>query len=399
MKPSDPLLHENSRKSTNVGVWRLFSRIIFSLVVICVATTLLIWLSSVLHNIEENWKSHHNTNTGGKSYTNINIRKDIDSKRIVIYYSPNESPDSNEISLSEIANNINEYTEYPFITVVEISTLHLKKYDSSEDTYIKLNDYSPYNSIFDDTKTGVKLLQSSGILVFFMIGGAEGTTGTAPESDSTWVNLFNDDTMYDLFYHELKNTLIDWGVDGIDLDIENSDNWSSDENDENDESGVSNYDNVCKLLKQLKEDEDLGGNINGEEFYVVMAPVAEAIYDNDKTGGMSGFDYKKLINDKLYGQYINWFNVQFYNHWGNLRTGIMYDEAILNENYDSRLLVAGMQYVDDVIDDSNENCTKISQTIEYLSNKYDNFGGVFVWKGNDANVLQWSHKMYQLMHN
>ena len=130
-----------------------------------------------------------------------------------------------------------------------------------------------------------------------------------------------------------------------------------------------------------------------------MAPVAEAIYDNDETGGMSGFNYKQLINDKIYGNYINWFNVQFYNHWGNLRTAIMYDEAILNENYDSSILVAGMEYVDDVIDSTNENCTKISQTIEYLSVKYSNFGGVFVWKGNDANVLKWSEKMYHLMND
>ena len=38
-------------------------------------------------------------------------------------------------------------------------------------------------------------------------------------------------------------------------------------------------------------------------------------------------------------------------------------------------------------------------TIGDLAEKYSDFGGVFVWVGNDANVLPWSKIMYGLMND
>ena len=239
-------------------------------------------------------------------------------KRVVIYYSPAESPNTNSISLSDIANNINPNTKKPYINVVEICTLHLKEY--SDGSYIHLNDYNPANSMFDDIKSSISLLKKQNIKVLFMLGGQENTSGESPQCDSSWVNLFND---FDTFYNVLKNFIIEWDIDGIDLDIENNNTWS--------QAGTYNIINVNKLINQLISD-------FGESFLIVLAPIAIAIYMNDWNGGLSGFDYKRLINDTSCGKYISWLNVQFYNGWGTLTSPTQYIEAVNNQGYDPSLL-------------------------------------------------------------
>ena len=151
-----------------------------------------------------------------------------------------------------------------------------------------------------------------------MLGGAEGSDGTSPQSNSTWINLFNN---WNDFYPLLIDLINEWNINGIDLDFELSSQW---------QDGTSNFDNVCKLLKNLNTD-------FGNDFLIVMAPVAEAIYMNDINGGLSGFDYKYLM-DSEYGKYISWLNLQFYNGWGSLDTPGEYEEAVDDEGYDPSLL-------------------------------------------------------------
>ena len=104
--------------------------------------------------------------------------KETVTPRILMYYSPNETADEKEqqklnpVTLTEIANNINPTTKKPYITHIEICTLHLSKFDTN--VYIHINDESPSNSDFTSVKDSVSTAQAAGIEVLFMLGGAEG---------------------------------------------------------------------------------------------------------------------------------------------------------------------------------------------------------------------------------
>ena len=60
--------------------------------------------------------------------------------RMLIYYSPEENKE-NPVTLTQIAKNINPLTKKPYITHLEICTLHLCKFDDGN--YIHLNNESP----------------------------------------------------------------------------------------------------------------------------------------------------------------------------------------------------------------------------------------------------------------
>jgi len=91
-----------------------------------------------------------------------------------------------------------------------------------------------------------------------------------------------------------------------------------------------------------------------------------------------------------YGQYVSWLNLQFYNGFGTLVSPAQYEQAVNQQGYDSNKLVAGMEYCDSANVD-------VKSTINTLSKTYPNFGGVFVWLGNDSAVLNWSQDMYNCM--
>ena len=300
--------------------------------------------------------------------------QEIVAQRILIYYSPNED-DSNDLDLIDLINeeNMNPITNKPYITHIEISTLHLKQYD--QNTYIHLNDLSPNNARFDKLRENIVKLQEYDVKVLFMMGGWEGIDGKAPNSDSSFVNLFNE---WDTFYPKLIQLIKEWNVDGLDIDIENC--YDDDYNLIND-----NYENMVKLIVALKQD-------FGDSFIISLSPVAEAIFANDKYGGLSGFNYKSLIDSK-YGELVNGLNLQFYNGWGNLDNIKQYEQCINQQGYQSNKLVAGM--LDTIESESKD----IEYTINILSSQFgDNFGGVFVWNGNDIHTIKWSKYVYKLMH-
>jgi len=122
---------------------------------------------------------------------------------------------------------------------------------------------------------------------------------------------------------------------------------------------------------------------------IVFSPVADAIYHDDPNGGLSGFDYKKLMNSSS-GQYVSWLNLQFYNGFGTLDSPDEYELAVTSQGYNPSVLVAGMEYCSDAT-------SLVDNTIEQLANTYSNFGGVDVWWGNDPAVLEWGETMYDLM--
>ena len=297
-----------------------------------------------------------------------------DSKRILIYYSPNED-ESNDLDLIDIIKdeNLNPSTKSPYITHIEISTLHLKQFD--DNIYIHLNDFRLNHPRFIKLRQNILKLKEQGVKVLFMMGGWEGIDGDSPKSDSSFINLFEN---WDDFYPKLVQLFKEWNIDGLDIDIENC--YDNDYNLVRD-----NYENVVKLIKNLKCD-------LGDSFIISLSPVAEAIFSDDEYGGLSGFNYKSLVlqSDDLH---IDFLNLQFYDGWGSLDNIKQYEQCINEQGYDANMLIAGMLNVDEMTSD------KIKYTIKRLVNQYgDDFGGIFVYNGNSDNTVTWSKKMYNLMH-
>jgi hypothetical protein len=154
-------------------------------------------------------------------------------------------------------------------------------------------------------------------------------------------------------------------IKGLDIDIE---------------EGVELND-VKKLIQNIHDD-------FGKEFIITMAPLGGSLmYDSP---GMGGFVYKELYNSEV-GEYINWFNGQYYGSY------TIYDfMKTIQNGYPAEKIVMGMV--------SGNFPTKSSfnialSTIKNIKEKYPDFGGVDVWEyfdsppGNKSNPGEWSKDM------
>ena len=138
-----------------------------------------------------------------------------------------------------------------------MSAFHFGR-DKNNDSYIHLNDFDPYNKMFDNVWLELEKANKLGIKIMIMLGGAGGA----------FTEMF---TRYDYYYMLLKKLIVDKKfICGIDLDVEEYINIKS----------------IRKLIYQLNSD-------FGKNFIITMAPVAEALVTN--TPGFGGFKYKELI--------------------------------------------------------------------------------------------------------
>ncbi len=273
--------------------------------------------------------------------------------RVIYYYQTLKD-------LSPIINNLNPATGKPYTTDINLASFHLGP--QSDGTQIHLNDYPPDNPVFNTPWQQLAQLQSKGVKLHMMLGGAG--AGSYQSLFSNWNTL----------YPVLKQTLQKYHFDGIDLDIEEAVSLS----------------NIQHLIDQLSADFASG-------FAITLTPVA-----SDLTGssGLSGFNYKDLYRSPE-GSKIAWFNTQFYSGFGSLASTSDYDSAI-NNGFPPDKVVAGMLgnpndgsgYVD---------VKKVAQTIQQLTSKYPNFSGVFSWEyfdtlpGGTSHPEQWSLLMTQAM--
>lgn len=219
-------------------------------------------------------------------------------------------------------------------TDIELAAFHL-----NSDGTIHLNNNPPSDPSFTQMWTDLAALQSQGVRVEAMLGGA---------AQGSYANLHNDFTTY---YGLLKSTLQTYHLNGIDLDIEESFSLADTEH----------------LINQLRTD-------FGSGFVITLAPVA-----SDLSGGSSfsgGFSYRQLETD-LSSQ-IDWYNGQFYCGWGDLSSTSAYDAAIGNGFAPSRV-VAGT-----VTNRANcsgyQDTTTLDSTIGSLVAEHSDLGGVAGWE-------------------
>jgi hypothetical protein len=281
-------------------------------------------------------------------------------KRVIYYYQTQYSNGS-YVSLAPILHTLNPNTGKPYVTDVLVAAFHLG-YDSNNAPYIHLNDNPPGDPMFDVMWPQVAKLQSSGITARMMLGG--GAAGSYAVLFAHW----------NTFYPILKQTLQQYDLNGIDLDVEENVSLSDAE----------------KLIDRLHRD-------FGNAFIITLAPVASALYGG---ANLSGFDYKQLY-DSPSGARISWFNGQFYSGFGSLISTATYDR-IVSFGYPPDKVVAGM--IANPTDGSGfVAIDTVRNTVKQLVTKYPTFGGVFAWEyfnalpGGPAKPAKWSAVMGRAM--
>lgn len=277
-------------------------------------------------------------------------RSTADSKRVVVYY---QTQYHNNVYVSPKAMT----DKNTGVTDVLVGAIHL-----NSDGTTHLNDHPPADPRYNQMWTDLAAMQARGVNVSAMVGGA---------AQGTFQRL---DTEFATYYPRLKNVITTYGLDGVDLDVE--ENMS--------QAGIN------RLIDQLTTDFGTG-------FIITLAPVATALSGG---GNLSGFNYETLERDR--GAKIDWYNAQFYCGWGSMANTTGYDNIINRGVFTPNKVVAGVVT-------NSANCggyvalPTLKNTLAALVAKYPNFGGVDGWEyfnsdpGGTAAPWQWAREMTSAM--
>ncbi|KIY65459.1 endo-beta-N-acetylglucosaminidase [Cylindrobasidium torrendii FP15055 ss-10] len=250
-----------------------------------------------------------------------------------------------------------------YITHLLIAAFHLNM-DGRGVDMVHLNDFPPSDAYFAPMWPEIAQMQGNGTKVLGMLGGA---------AAGTYACLT--DEYFDIYYPALKDVITTYNLDGMDLDVEQS---------------VSPQ-TIGRLIIQLKED-------FGDAFIITLAPVASALTEG---GNLSGFNYIDL--EANMGQYIDFYNAQFYSGFGTFFPEdqyisiIEYDQGIDPGRVTATVLTNaanGGGYVDS---------DSVVKSIKNLMTKYGTeWGGVGGWEyfnstPNSRQPWQWAIKMKAAM--
>ncbi|KAF4629755.1 hypothetical protein G7Y89_g8389 [Cudoniella acicularis] len=222
-------------------------------------------------------------------------RATTDLPRLVIYFQTTHDSNGNPISM------------LPLITEKNISLTHLIvcSFHLNLNYVVHLNDYLPSDPHFTTLWAETQVMKNASVKVMGMIGGAAGGSFSSSTLDSTNATTFAH------YYGQLKDVITTYGLQGMDLDVEQSMSQSG----------------ITRLINQLYSD-------FGPDFLITLAPVASAL---ENSSNLSGFDYKTLQSAD--GPDIA-YNGQFYNGFGTLADTSTFD-AIVNNGFSAQKVVAG----------------------------------------------------------
>ncbi|KXS93387.1 hypothetical protein AC579_3418 [Pseudocercospora musae] len=262
--------------------------------------------------------------------------------------------DTNQFSLLPMISNPTQ------VTHIYLSSLHI----NSDPSAITLNDNNPNSSVFSTVWQEAAQLQSKGVKVLYMMGGAAAGSYprlcSGPSSTIVASNIFGNETYYKALYYELKYHKLD----GIDLDIEEK---------------VA-YTCPLALLQRLAKD-------FGTNFITTMSPVASELQPSGY--GLGGFSYKTLDSQatsstKPNGKLINWFNPQFYNGWGDASNPNGYN-AIVKNGYAANRVAFNMLAAQNDGGSGWKPITTYQNVVATLKANYGSkFGGTNGWEYWDA---------------
>lgn len=220
------------------------------------------------------------------------------------------------------------------VTDVNVGAIHLNANASLTVNDIPAN-HPELGVMWDDLAT----MQDQGVTVSAFVGGA------AP---GTYRYLRED---FDRFYPVLRDFLRTYGLDGVDLDIEETFSLAD----------------TIRLVDRLRAD-------FGPDFVITLTPVATDMAGRTRFSG--GFSYAEL--ERRAGDRIDWYNTQFYCGWGDLRTTTVYDQILANGFTPGRVVAGTVT--------NPANCSgyvdwpTFDATVGTLAARHPDFGGVFGWE-------------------
>jgi hypothetical protein len=220
------------------------------------------------------------------------------------------------------------------VTDVNVGAIHL-----NDDGSLHVNDIPADHPELVRMWDDLHAMQADDVRVSAFVGGA---------AAGTYRNLAAD---FDRFYPLLRDFLVAYGLDGVDLDIEEP---------------FSLTDTV-RLVETLRAD-------LGEDFVITLTPVATDLAGQTDFSG--GFDYAEL--EAAAGGDIDWYNGQFYCGWGDLASTATFDAIIANGFAPDRVVAGTVT--------NPANCPGwvepevLDSTLRDLVAAYPTFGGVFGWE-------------------
>ncbi|KAG6006883.1 hypothetical protein E4U21_006602 [Claviceps maximensis] len=231
---------------------------------------------------------------------------------------------------------------------------------------IHLNDYPPSHPLFYTLWNETKVMKNAGVKVMGMVGGAAAGSFSSGTLDG-------DDATFTKYYGQLRNVILRFQLQGLDVDVEQ----------------YMSQQGIERLVNQLHKD-------FGSEFIISLAPVASALRDG---GNLSGFNYKHL--DARSGSKISFYNGQFYSGFGSMASTRDYTKVV-SSGFAATRVVAGQLT-------SPDNgagyipYSKLNATVMALRNKYRQIGGVMGWEyfnskpGGTAEPWKWAQIMTQIL--
>jgi hypothetical protein len=281
------------------------------------------------------------------------------SKRVIYYYQT-QYDNGVYVSLSPMWTTLNPSTNKPYVTDVMVAAFHLG-YNPDNTPYIHLNDNVPGDPMFTTMWQEVAMLQSYGVTVRMMLGGA---------AQGSYADLFDN---WSTFYPILQQTLQQYNLNGIDLDVEENVTLA----------------NAEMLIDRLDTD-------FGSKFRITLAPVASALWGG---ANLSGFSYPQLYKNS--GSKIAWFNGQFYSGFATLSSTADYDRVV-KYGYPADKIVGGM-IANSADGGGYVGMKTVAKTVRALTKQYAYFGGVFAWEyfnaepGGTSDPIEWAVYMGKAM--
>ncbi|KAH7324357.1 glycoside hydrolase family 18 protein [Stachybotrys elegans] len=287
----------------------------------------------------------------------VAVRQADDLPRLVIYYQTTHDRSNNPISM------------LPLVTEQNIALTHLVvcSFHIQADYIVHLNDFPPDDAHFSTVWEEARLMQEAGVKVIGMVGGA------APGSFTTRTLDSPDAATFEHYYGQLRDIIIQYNLQGMDLDVEQSMSQSG----------------IRRLVERLHADFD-------EDFEVTLAPVASALRNG---ANLSGFNYRTLETEA--GDKIAFHNAQFYNGFGSMSSTATFDAIVANGFRADKVVIGqlttpsnGFGFVP---------FDTLRRVINSLQATYGQIGGVMGWEyfnsqpGDLARPWEWAQQITSIL--
>lgn len=257
--------------------------------------------------------------------------------RLILYHQTHHQPNNGPpVSLLPLITN------QTGITHIILAAIHINEQPSA----LTLNDHPPSDPRFHTLWSEVAWLQASGIKVLGMLGGA---------AKGSFARLDGDDLpRFEAYYCPLRDMIRTHRLDGLDLDIEEA----------------TSLHGAIRLIDRLRAD-------FGKDFLITLAPVATALLVGQPH--LSGPDFDYHVLEVMRGHEIAWYNVQFYNGWGDASSTFWY-EAMMKTGWKAAKIVLGVLTNPSNGGSGYVEVPQLASVLRTLRSRHADFGGVMGWE-------------------